>query len=41
MNKTLTMMNARGDIVAEYPDCEPGSPIRGIARLRRQQRLLR
>lgn len=38
MNKTLTMMNARGDIVAEYPDCEPGSPIRGIAR---QQRLLR
>lgn len=24
MNKTLTVTNARGDIVAEYPDFEPG-----------------
>ncbi len=28
MNKTLTVTNARGDIVAEYPDFEPGYPVR-------------
>lgn len=28
MIKTLQVTNARGDIVAEYPDFEPGSPVR-------------